>query len=152
MTDYTGIPPLLADMAGMFAEMDRSERIQTLIDMGDKFKPVPADVASKPYPETALVPHCESEAFVFSETQPDGTLKFYFDVLNPQGISAKATAVVLDRTLSGAPLEQIVRVPADIVYDLFGRELSMGKNMGLTGMVNMCKAAAIRRMKEIGNG
>ncbi len=148
MTDYTGIPPVLEDMAGMFAEMDRQERIQTLIDMGDKFKAVPAEIAAKPYPDAALVPHCESEAFVFATPQPNGTLKFYFDVLNPQGISAKATAVILDRTLSGAPLEEVVRVPADIIYDIFGRELSMGKNMGLTGMVNMCKAAAIRQMKE----
>lgn len=130
----------------MFATMDRQERIQNLIDMGEKFKPVPADIASQPYPESARVPHCESEAFVFSAPQPDGTLKFYFDVLNPQGISAKATAVLLDRTLSGAPPEEIVRIPSDIVYDIFGRELSMGKNMGLTGMVNMCKLAAQQKL------
>lgn len=148
MTDYSGIPPRLADMAEMFVGMDRQERIQTLIDMGDKFKVVPTEIAEKPYPESSRAPHCESDAFVFSAPQPDGTLKFYFDVLNPQGISAKATAVILDKTLSGAPLDQVARVPADIMYDIFGRELSMGKNMGLTGMVNMCKAAAIRRMKE----
>lgn len=148
MTDYTGIPHKLADMAEMFVGMDRQERIQTLIELGDKFAPVPDDILSKPYPESARAPHCESEAFVFSVPEADGTLKFYFDVLNPQGISAKATAVILDKTLSGAPLDQVVRVPADIMYDIFGRELSMGKNMGLTGMVNMCKAAAVRKIKE----
>lgn len=142
MADYTGIPVMLADMATMLSGMERSERIQALIDMGEKFKAVPADVASQPYPESARVPHCESEAFVFSAPQADGTLKFYFDVLNPQGISAKATAVILDKTLSGASLDEVVRVPGDIMYDIFGRELSMGKNMGLTGMVNMCKFAA----------
>lgn len=145
MTDYTGIPPLLADMASMFSTMERTERIQALIDMGTKFKPVPSRIAVKPYPESARVPHCESEAFVFSEPQEDGTLKFYFDVLNPQGISAKATAVILDKALSGAPIEQVMKVPGDVIYDIFGRELSMGKNMGLTGMVNMCKVAAIKQ-------
>lgn len=150
MADYDGIPPLLADMASMFKNMDRQERIQTLIDMGDKFKPVPPEVAAKPYPESVRVPHCESEAFVFSSPLEDGTLKFHFDVLNPQGISAKATAVILDKTLSGAPLDQVLAVSADIMYDIFGRELSMGKNMGLTGMVNMCKAAAMRRQKQPG--
>lgn len=148
MADYGNIPELLADMAQMFSAMDRTERIQTLIDMGEKFKPVNSDVAEQPYPESHRVPHCESEAFVFSTPREDGTLKFHFDVLNPQGISAKATAVILDKTLSGAPLEQVVAVPADIVYDIFGRELSMGKNMGLTGMVNMCKAAAIREQTK----
>lgn len=145
MSDNATIPAKLADMVDFLKGLDRTERIQALIDLGEKFKPVPADVASQPYPETARVPHCESEAFVFSQQQPDGTLKFYFDVLNPQGISAKATAVILDRTLSGQPLDQVVAVPADIIYDVFGRELSMGKNMGLTGMVNLCKLAAARQ-------
>ncbi len=144
MGELADIPPKLADMVSMFAGMDRQERIQALIDMGEKFKPVPDDVASQPYPESARVPHCESEAFVFSKPNPDGTVKFYFDVLNPQGISAKATAVILDRSISGAPLDQIAKIPADIIYDIFGRELSMGKNMGLTGMVNLCKFAAAR--------
>jgi cysteine desulfuration protein SufE len=133
---------MLREMAEMFSIMDRSERIQALIDLGEKFKPVPAEVAAKPYPESHRVPHCESEAFVFWVPQDDGRLKFYFDVLNPQGISAKATAVILDRALSGAALDDVLRVDPDIIYDIFGRELSMGKNMGLTGMINMCKMAA----------
>jgi len=145
MPDYTGVPQMLIDTVQMFSAMDRSERIQTLIDLGTKFKPVPAEIATQPYPESQRVPHCESEAFVFAEPLNDGSLKFHFDVLNPQGISAKATAVILDRALSGAPLDQVIAVPADVIYDIFGRELSMGKNMGLTGMVNMCKAAAAQQ-------
>lgn len=140
------MPPDLADIVSMFASMDRTERIQTLIDMGGKFKPVSPEVAAQPYPESARVPHCESEAFVFTTPNADGTLKFHFDVLNPQGISAKATAVLLDRTLSGAPLAQVVAVPSDVIYEIFGKELSMGKNMGLTGMINMCKLAASRHL------
>jgi len=139
-------------MVSFLTSMDRAEKIQALIDLGEKFKPVPPEVATQPYPETARVPHCESEAFVFAKPNPDGTLKFYFDVLNRQGISAKAAAVILDRTLSGQPLEQVAAVPADIVYDIFGRELSMGKNMGLTGMVNLCKLAATRQLEGSASG
>lgn len=145
MTD--AIPEKLRTLLDMIATQDRTDRIQTLIDLGRNFQPVPESVASKPYPEAARVPHCESEAFFFPEPQPDGTLKLHFAVENPQGISAMATAVILDRTLSGAPLEQVATVPADVVYEIFGRELSMGKNMGLTGMVNMVKAAAQRRLQ-----
>lgn len=142
-TNKSGVADL-TDMAEMFSMMDRSERIQALIDLGEKFKPVPSEIASKPYPEQNRVPHCESEAFVFAQPLQDGTLKFYFDVLNPQGVSAKATAVILDKAFSGAPLDEIHSVNPDIIYDIFGRELSMGKNMGLTAMVNMCKAAVVR--------
>ena len=140
------MPPKLTDLVSMFATMERTERIQTLIDMGEKFKPVPEEVATKPYPESTRAPHCESEAFVFTVPREDGTLKFYFDVLNPQGISARAAAVILDKTLSGAPLDQVAAVPSDVMYEIFGKELSMGKNMGLTGMVNLCKFAAAKQL------
>jgi cysteine desulfuration protein SufE len=65
-------------------------------------------------------------------------------VENPQGISAKAMAVILDETLSGAPPEQVAEVSPEIVYQVFGRELSMGKSMGLMSMVGMVSALAKR--------
>lgn len=133
------IPEKLQRILEFFSGMDRNERIQSLIDMGNSFKPVPTEIAVSPYPKTALVPNCESQAYVFSLPNEDDTLKFYFAVENPQGISAKAAAVILDKGFSGAPLDLVLNVPGDILYDIFGRELSMGKNMGLTGMVDMCK-------------
>ena len=136
------MPPKMASYVEMFRAMERSERINALIELGEKFREVPPSVAARPFPEDRRVPNCESEAFVFWEERPDGTLKFHFAVENPQGISARAAAVLLDRGLSGAPLEQVLAVPGDVMYEIFGRELSMGKNMGLTGMVNACKAAA----------
>lgn len=146
-TSHSGpIPPRLANLLEHFAALtDRQERIQALVDLGRKFQPVPPEVAARPFPETARVPHCESEAFVFPVLQEDGALKFWFAVENPQGISAMATAVILDRTLSGAPPAEILNVSNEIIYDIFGRELSMGKNMGLTGMLDFCKAAAARQ-------
>jgi cysteine desulfuration protein SufE len=135
----------LESMAEMFRAMERSERIQALIDLAERFKPVPASIATRPFPEDRRVPACESEAFVFTEALPNGRLKFHFAVENPQGMSAMATAVILDKTLSGAPPEEIAAVSPDVIYDLFGRELSMGKNMGLTNMLNMVKAEAAKR-------
>jgi len=124
---------------------DRNERIQLLIDLAGRFAEVPPRLAHRPFPEAARVPACESEAYVFPEPRPDGTLDFHFAVENPQGISAKAMAVILDDTLSGAPLEQVAAVPTDIVYKVFGRELSMGKSMGLMGMVGMVANLAKQR-------
>ncbi|MEM7483560.1 MAG: hypothetical protein AAF481_20565, partial [Acidobacteriota bacterium] len=83
-----------------------------------------------------------SEAYVWARKQDDGTLKFHFAVDNPQGISAKAMAVILDESLSGAPLEDVRSVSGDVIYDIFGRELSMGKSMGLMGMVAMVATSA----------
>jgi cysteine desulfuration protein SufE len=116
---------------------DRNERIQLLIDIAGRFEEVPPRIARRPFPEEHQVPACESQAYIFGEPRPDGTLDFHFAVENPQGISAKAMAVILDDTLSGAPPEQVAEVPQDIVYRVFGRELSMGKSMGLMSMVGM---------------
>jgi len=121
---------------------DRSERIQLLIDIARKFQDVSPQVATRPFPEENRVPACESEAFVWAERRPDGRLDFHFAVENPQGISAKAMAVILKDTVSGQPLEQVAAIPQDIVYKVFGNELSMGKSMGLMGMVGMVKTLA----------
>lgn len=123
------------DVLGMLP--DRNDRIQFLIDVSKRFEEVPPEVAERPFPEDRRVPACESEAFVWAVPRPDGTLDYHFAVENPQGISAMAMAVLLGESLSGQPPEKVARVPQSIVYDVFGKELSMGKSMGLMGMVAM---------------
>ena len=129
---------------------DRGERIQLLIDIADRFEEVPPRIARRPFAKEHQVPACESQAYVFEERRPDGTLDFHFAVENPQGISAKALAVILGDALSGAPPEQVAAIPQDIVYQVFGNELSMGKSMGLMGMVSM--VAAAKKRAEARNG
>ncbi len=144
-----GVPEKLADIVETVRLIeDRSDRIEMLISLADGFKEVPERIAKRPFPEENRVPHCESEAFVFSEDLPDGTLKFHFAVENPQGISAMAMGVILGRGLSGQPLEQVAKVSGDIVYQIFGDELSTGKGLGLTGIVSMVQQAARRRLRD----
>src|SRR5688500_16168854 len=100
---------LFADYAGP------TERTELLLSYADKFKEVPPAVAARPFDQSALVPHCESEAYVWAVPNPDGTLKLHFAVENPSGISAKALAAILDRTLSGLPAEEIAKVDPEIV-------------------------------------
>lgn len=118
---------------------DRQERIDMLIGMGEEYKNFsPDDVVRD---DSCKVPGCESEVFLGTEPLGEG-LRFKFAVDNPQGISAMALAQILDTGLSGAPLDQVAQVPEEIVFDIFGRELSMGKSLGLTNMVKMVKAVA----------
>jgi cysteine desulfuration protein SufE len=85
---------------------------------------------------------------VFATDQDDGTLKYWFAVENPQGISAKAWAAVLDETLSGQPLEAVAKVPQDVVFQIFGRDVSMGKGQGLIGMLELVQHEARRRLEQ----
>ena|SRR5579862_1822332 len=158
--DYRQIPPLQPGVAGSAVGMtchpnmntrlketlddlallaDRQERIDYLISIAEEF----VNPGSDEVPRTAenRVPGCESEAYIVAEPMGEG-FKFRIAVDNPQGISAMAMAVILDQSLSGEEVAAIREVPEDIVYKIFGNELSMGKSMGLTGMVRMVKAKA----------
>ncbi len=141
------LPEKLQDTIDLLAMVpDRAERIDVLISTADRFRDVPPDVASRPFSEEHKVPACESEAFAWAVRRDDGTLAFHFAVENPQGISAKAMAVLLDESCSGAPLDSVATVRDDVVYQIFGRELSMGKSMGLMGMVAMVRHFAKQAM------
>ena len=143
--DFVMIPEKLQDLIETLSLIeDRNERIQYLISLSESFRPPPTEIASKPYPEERRVPGCESAAFEFSALRADGTKDFYFAVENPQGVSAMALAEILHETLSGARAEEIAQVPEDVIYEIFGNELSMGKSMGLMGMVRMLKADSAR--------
>jgi cysteine desulfuration protein SufE len=136
------LPDRLERLIASLENLDRSDRMQMLIDVAGSYVRVPERIAHRPYAAEHRVPGCESEAYVWAEPQPDGTLKYYFAVENPQGISAMALAAILGKSLSNLPPDEIDSVPADIVYRIFGRELSMGKSLGLMGMVHMVRAAA----------
>jgi cysteine desulfuration protein SufE len=127
---------------------DREERAAYLLQLAEEFREVPISVAGRPFPEEHRVQRCQSDAYVWAEPQPDNTLKFHFAVENPQGVSAKAMSVILDKGASGAPLDQVARIPTDIVFRLFGREVSMGKGEGLMGIVAMVQGAARERLEQ----
>lgn len=148
MAEY---PEKLQELVDDFASItDRNERVELLIEMADRFPEVrvPESISTRPHPEENHVQFCESEAYVWAKDNPDGTLKFYFDVLNPQGLSAMAMSVALDETLSGQPLQKVAAVQNDIVLKLFGQEISMGKGQGLMGIVSMVRYEAEKRLKS----
>lgn len=137
------VPPRIAEtIDALDMAEDRQERIQMLLEIARRYREVPPSVAMRPWDEAHRVKGCESEVFIWAEPRPDGTLDFHFAVDNPQGVSAKALAVILGEALSGQPLEAAATLSGDIVYEIFGRDLSMGKSMGLMGMVAMVSAFA----------
>ena len=126
----------------------REDRVDYLIDIADEFTPVPASIAPQPYDEAHRVIGCESEAFVWAIDRPDGTLDFYFDVLNPQGLSAKAMSAILDQSCSGAPLNQVAAINGEVVFTFFGKDISMGKGRGLTELINAVVYQARQRLRS----
>ena len=136
----------LQETLDMFA--DPSSRAELLIGFADKFKGVPTDVASRPYPKRHQVPQCESEAYVWADVTPDRTLQLHFAVENPSGISAKALAVILDSVYSGQPAEDVLSLDPEIVERVFRQNISMGKGMGLKSMVLAVQALTRDALKR----
>ena len=146
-------PPGLARLLEHLGAIeDRAERIELLIGIADRFRGVPETIARRPYSEDRLVPGCESEAYFWAEDlgRPDGAFRIHFAVENPQGISARAMAVILDEGLSGRPAAELVDLDTDLPLEIFGKELSLGKNLGLAGMVGMVRLEASNRLKGAG--
>ncbi len=140
-------PPKLQEFLDDFEFItSREERVDFLIALADEFQPVPEAVASKPYDEANRVIGCESEAFVWAIDRSDGSVDFYFDVLNPQGLSAMAMSAILDQSCSGAPIEQVAAIDGEVVFTFFGRDISMGKGRGLTEIINAVVYQARRRL------
>ncbi len=135
----------LLDTFDMFP--DPADRTGMLLSYSDQFKEVPPEIATRPFPKDHQVPQCESDAYVWALRQPDGTLRLYFAVENPSGVSARALAAILDRTLSGLPASDIAQVSTDIVERIFRQNISMGKGIGLMSMVQAVQALAKKALQ-----
>ena len=143
------MPASLQDMLDLIAGItDPAERASVLISFADQFREVPPEVATRPFPRSHQVPQCESDAYAWALRRPDGTLKLYFAVENPSGISARALAVILDKSLSGRPPAEVARVSPDIVERIFRQNISMGKGMGLMSMVLAVQALARQALAD----
>jgi cysteine desulfuration protein SufE len=131
---------------------DPADRTGLLLSYADQFKEVPPEVATRPFPEKNHIPQCESDAYIWAVKRPDDTLKLYFAVENPAGVSARALSAILDRSLSGLTPQEISTVDCDIVERIFRRNISMGKGMGLMAMVDAVRALARRAMSASTTG
>ena len=154
MSDFSRYPEALRDVLEVF-ESSPADRNQMLIDYSDQFTGVPERIATRPYPQSNQVPHCESDSYVFVEPLDDPAatpmprLKYHFAVENPFGVSARALSAVLDSTINGLPADQIASMPIeDLVPTLFGKNISMGKGQGLLSIASVVKHFAQRYSKR----
>ena len=136
------MPEKLQQLVDTFQMFDPTDRTGMLLSYADQFKDVPPSIATRPFAKSHQIPQCESDAYAWAQKMPDGTLKLYFAVENPSGVSAKALAAILDRTLSGLPAREIATITPDIVEKIFRQNISMGKGMGLMSMVDAVRALA----------
>jgi sulfur transfer protein SufE len=152
MSDFAAYPEKLREVLEIFRD-NPTERNPMLVEYSDQFQGVPERVATRPYPQSHQVPHCESDSYVFvepigPESGADTALQFYFAVENPFGVSARSLSAILDQTINGMPARDIATMPIDeLVPTLFGKNISMGKGQGLLSIASVVKVLAQRFVK-----
>ena len=114
---------------------DQETRAEYLLELAARFTPPDPARISAPYPEANRIPGCESGVFLFCNENSQGGTEFFYAIENPHGISAKALAVLLTENLSGANAEDFRKLNPDMVRDVFGAALSLGKDQGLRNMI-----------------
>jgi len=146
-------PKKLQDLLETFALFgDQADRVNLLLGYADKFREVPASVATRPFDRRHQVPQCESDAYAWAVPGDGGTLALHFAVENPSGVSAKALAAILESTLSGSSPAEIASVGPEIVEQIFRQNISMGKGLGLMSMVLAVQALARQAQRQQGAG
>lgn len=139
MTDLSQYPEELHELLEIIRESPITDRNEILLDYSDRFEGVPEHIATRPYPESHRVVECESDVFVFTERGDNDVVNFYIAVENPQGVSSRALSAILSENLNGVPLAKIESIPETLVFELFGRNVSMGKGAGMMGIIKLLK-------------
>lgn len=136
----------LYETLDMFAEP--SARAELLISFADRFQDVSPEISARPFPKRHQVPQCESEAYVWVRLTPERTLALDFAVENRSGISAKALAVILKQVYEGQPPDDLLALDPGIVEKVFRQNISMGKGLGLKGMVLAAQALTREALRQ----
>ncbi|MGB9690840.1 MAG: SufE family protein [Candidatus Sumerlaeaceae bacterium] len=121
---------------------DEAERLMMLIEFASCYVDPPPAVASRPFPAECKLPGCDCDVYFWALMREDRRLDFYFAVDCAEGVSAKAFAVILSRTLTGADLEAIARIPRECVAIIFGELITPEKKATLEAMLEAVRQAA----------
>ncbi len=148
MTDLSQFPEELHELLTIIRESPITDRNEILLDYSDRFEGVPEHIATRPYPESHRVVECESDVYVFTEQGKNNGINFYIAVENPQGVSSRALSAVLKESFDGKDLQKIESIPETLIFELFGRNVSMGKGAGMMGIIKLLKYFARQQQQQ----
>ena len=132
----------LEELVAELGESDRQERIELLIDLARTLPPLPAHL-SEHKDAAHRVPECQSPVFLFPEREGD-TFLLYADV-PPEAPTVRGFMAMLVEGLSGAPINDVVAMPPDIIERSGLRDLlGMQRVSGLHGVLRRLKDMAVR--------
>ena len=139
------LPAKLQEIVDDFAWASRDEKVEMLVGYAESLPDLPERLQSE-RDKMDPVPECVTPVFLFAETQPDGSLLFYFDI-PPQSPTVRGLAAILATGLNGSQPEEILAVPADFYLQMgLQQAISHQRLIGFVGVLAHMKQAAVRAM------
>ncbi len=143
MSIIKGTPSEFARLLESFRTLeDPAERMMMLIEFASCYVDPPPTLAHRPFPEECRLSGCPAHIYFWAVSRSDDTLDFYFAVEDEAGVSARAFAVILSRSVSGASPAAVANIPTDVIETIFGPDLPPGKRQCLLAMLDAVKSAA----------
>jgi cysteine desulfuration protein SufE len=137
------LPPKLQEIVDDFASMSREEKIETLIAYSESLPPLPERLQGA-RDKMDPVPECMTPVFMQGEKQPDGGIRFHFDIPR-EAPTVRGLTAILASGLNGSTPEEILSVPADFFLPMNLQEaISQQRINGFIGVLAHMKQAAVK--------
>jgi cysteine desulfuration protein SufE len=109
------LAPRLAELAEEFGEVNATDRLQLLVELGTELPQPPPQLT---HDSMQRVPECQSPLFLAVEVSDDRRVLLYFDA-PPEAVTTRGLAAILHTGLDGEPVATVLETPDDF-YVGFG--------------------------------
>ena len=132
--------PSLDQVVRRFKAADRQLRLETLLDYARKLPPLPERLQAQKDAGLARVHECQAPVFVWVEVD-EGKVRLYADA-PPEAPTVRGFISLLIATLDGAEVDEVRRVPDDLLDQLgLTDAIGMTRTQGLNGVLWRVKRA-----------
>jgi cysteine desulfuration protein SufE len=139
MSTPGSLAPRLAELAEEFREVDPTDRLQLLVELGEELPEPPPRVA---HDSMQRVPECQSPLFLAVEVGHDQRVFLHFDA-PPEAVTTRGLAAILHAGLDGESVATVLATPDDFyLHFALADAVSPLRLRGAAAMLARIKRAA----------
>ncbi len=139
MTGAT-LRPQLAEIVEGFADSDRADRLELLLDYADSLPPVPEGIAG-----LEPVPECQTPLYLAVAVEA-GRVRIVVDA-PPESPTTRAFGAIIVAGLDGASTDEVLGTPSDFFAPMgLAEVISPLRLRGLVALLARVKAAVVRQL------
>ena len=108
------LPPRLAEIVGEFAECDRTERLDLLLEYANGLPPLPERLVGA---ELERVHECQTPLFVQAEVCDGDVVRLFFAAPD-EAPTSKGFAGIIHAGLDGCTVDEVLGTPSDFAQGM----------------------------------